>query len=83
MRGPKKEGGKMYAGWEPTLNFIVITSQMGFAGTRGMRVGVLPVPQKAAISEATELKGSQTRLNSQITSFIKAHIGKSKGKGMG
>lgn len=39
---------KMYAGWEPTLNFIVITSQMGYPETRGMRVCVLQVQQQGS-----------------------------------
>lgn len=64
MRGRKKDGGKMYAGWEPTLNFIVITSQMGFAGTRGMRVGVLQVQQPGSY-----LRGHRTeRLSNQANS---------------
>lgn len=40
MRGGRRDGGKMYVGWEPTLNFIVITSQMGFGETMFIRVVV-------------------------------------------
>lgn len=73
--GKEDNGGKVYAGWEPTLSFIAITSQMGLGETSGMGIGGMVASKcsiKPAISEFPEQKGSQTRLNAQIVRFIKS-----------